>query len=69
MSCGSSGRVVVEVDPALKKRLYAALSLDGTTLKHWFLQRVDAYLAEHKGLADRSTTEPGARSRTKGRHR
>ena len=44
------GRIVVEVDPDLKKRLYAALSLDGTTLKDWFIKEVERYLKSHGGL-------------------
>ena len=44
MSRGPSGRIVVEVDPALKKRLHAALTLDGITLKHWFRKQAVAYL-------------------------
>ena len=51
MSRGPSGRIVVEVDPALKKRLHAALTLDGTTLKDWFRQQAEAYLTGHQGLA------------------
>lgn len=51
MSRGPSGRIVVEVEPVLKKRLYAALSLDGATLKDWFRERAEAYLASHHGLA------------------
>lgn len=56
MSRGPSGRIVVEVDPALKKRLHAALTLDGLTLKDWFRQQAEAYLAGHQGLAQ----EPAA---------
>ena len=51
MSRSSSGRMVVELDPALKKRLHAALSLDGITLKEWIRQQAEAYLAGHQGLA------------------
>ena len=51
MSRGPSGRIVVEVDPALKKRLHAALALDGTTLKDWLRQQAEAYLTGHQGLA------------------
>jgi hypothetical protein len=59
MSRGSSGRIVVEVELALKKRLYAALSLDGATLKDWFRERAEAYLASHQGLTqDAAETAP-----------
>ena len=60
MSRGPSGRIVVEVDPALKKRLHAALTLDGTTLKDWFLHQAEAYLAGHPGLVQEPTIKEAA---------
>lgn len=44
MAIGSSGRIVIEIDPALKQDLYAALERDETNLKAWFLARVWDYL-------------------------
>ena len=44
MGIGNSGRVVVEVDPMLKKELYASLMRDGLTLKDWFVKSADNYL-------------------------
>ena len=44
MSIGSSGRIVIEVDPELKRRLYSALAKDGLSLKDWFLREVGDYL-------------------------
>lgn len=44
MSIGNSGRIVIEVDPEAKRRLYAALALDGLTLKEWFLKAADIYM-------------------------
>ncbi len=44
MSVGSSGRIVIEIDPVLKQELYAALDKDGSHLKHWFLKNVEGYL-------------------------
>jgi len=44
MARGQSGRVVLEIDPVLKRRLHARLASDGLTLKDWFLERVDRYL-------------------------
>ena len=46
MAKGASGRVVIEVDPALKGALYAILERDGLTLKNWFVQRANKYVAE-----------------------
>lgn len=43
---GSSGRVVVEIDPTLKRRLHSKLAAEGKNLKEWFVRQVDAYLAD-----------------------
>ncbi len=45
MSIGSSGRIVIGVEPSVKRLLYAALAKEGSTLKDWFLKNADAYLA------------------------
>jgi hypothetical protein len=42
---GRSGRVVLEIDPEVKRRLYGKLAHEGRTLKAWFLERAEAYLA------------------------
>jgi hypothetical protein len=42
---GRSGRVVLEIDPEIKRRLYGRLTHEGRTLKEWFLERAEAYLA------------------------
>jgi len=34
----------LEIDPAEKQSLYAALGRDGITLKDWFLRQVGGYL-------------------------
>lgn len=43
---GDSGRIVIEIDPQKKRKLYEVLDAEGITLKEWFLSRVDAYLAD-----------------------
>lgn len=43
MARGDSGRIVIEVDPALKRELYAALALSGSTLKDWFVRSAQSY--------------------------
>jgi hypothetical protein len=67
MSRGPSGRIVVEVDPALKKRLHAALTLDGITLKDWFRQHAETYLKGHRGLAQEPSVKAPSRPRRKKR--
>ncbi len=44
MSIGRSGRVVIEIDPALKKTLHATLMKNGLTLKDWFVLSAENYL-------------------------
>lgn len=45
MSIGNSGRIVIEVEPATKRALYAALAQEGSTLKEWFLRAAEQYLS------------------------
>ena len=47
MPRGDSGRIVIELDPALKRRLYSALALESLTLKDWFVDSAKRYVAEH----------------------
>ena len=44
MAKGTSGRIVVEIDPDLKRELYQALGAEGMNLKQWFLENVDGFL-------------------------
>lgn len=37
MAIGESGRIVLEIDPELKRRLYSMLALENKTLKEWFV--------------------------------
>ena len=44
MSIGPSGRIVLEVDPDMKRRLYGTLTSSGLTLKAWFTMEAVAYI-------------------------
>lgn len=44
MAIGSSGRVVVELDPMLKQELHVALREDGRNLKDWLIDNAISYL-------------------------
>jgi hypothetical protein len=46
MAKGKSGRVVIEVDPDLKRRLYSELAREDLTLKDWFVDAASRYLSE-----------------------
>jgi predicted Rossmann fold nucleotide-binding protein DprA/Smf involved in DNA uptake len=44
MPVGRSGRIVVDLDPELKRTLHARLRSDGQDFKSWLLERVQDYL-------------------------
>jgi hypothetical protein len=46
MSQGPSGRMVVELEPELKRRLYAALAVDGVTFKQWLIWQTEHFLSD-----------------------
>ena len=45
MPVGKSGRIVIEIDPNLKQELYQSLGKEESSLKDWFLENVEDYLA------------------------
>jgi hypothetical protein len=54
---GASGRIVIEIEPELKRELYAALSLSGSTLKDWFLQCAQQYCGDAAQMQLFSSTQ------------
>lgn len=46
MSKSESGRLVLEIDPNLKRKLYAVLALEQKTLKEWFIESSSSYVKE-----------------------
>lgn len=50
MAVGKSGRIVLEIEPELKQRLYSALALENKTLKEWFILTANDHI--------RSTEQP-----------
>ena len=46
MAKGSSGRIVIEVEPEIKHELYDALDKEGLTLKDWFLKNAGLFLKD-----------------------
>lgn len=61
MSRGTSGRVVVEIDPQLKRELYAELIREGRTLKDWFIDRAERYVESRRQPALFAAEPPGPR--------
>lgn len=80
MAHGESGRIVIEIEPELKRRLYAALALSGSTLKAWFLRAASKYcedtvpavllrpVAPAKVVPQPTTRQHLGRTLAKGRH-
>ena len=50
MARGSSGRIIVEIDPELKQELYDALQKENLTLKSWFIKNADKFLKDRGQL-------------------
>ncbi len=44
MSIGPSGRIVVEVEPELKRELHSALVKDGKAMKDWFVTQAESFV-------------------------
>ena len=52
MPVGSSGRVVIEVNPELKHQLHELLRRRGTNLRAWFIDQAVDYIEENSGQLD-----------------
>ena len=37
MAIGESGRIVLEINPEIKRKLYSTLALENKTMKEWFI--------------------------------
>ena len=59
MSIGTSGRIVIEVDPELKQELHTTLRSEGTNLKAWFLEQAGCFLAEKGQLRLKLVADAG----------
>ncbi len=44
MARGKSGRVVLEIDPELKRQLYATLENEQKTMKEWFVKEAEGLI-------------------------
>ncbi|MHC4122715.1 MAG: hypothetical protein ACYSSI_04010 [Planctomycetota bacterium] len=48
MARGKSGRIVLEVDPELKRKLYHTLENKQQTMKEWFVKEAEDFIHNHK---------------------
>jgi len=51
MSIGTSGRIVIEIDPEVKRQLHSALAREGLTLKSWFVAEASEYINSREQLS------------------
>ena len=66
MSRGPSGRIVVEVEPNLKRRLYSELVREGLTFKDWLIKQAERYIADQEQPRLFGPASPTPPSGTKG---
>ncbi len=45
MARGKSGRIVLEIDPELKRNLYMALEKNQKTMKEWFVKEASELIS------------------------
>lgn len=50
MARSKSGRIVIEIDPTLKKDLYLALEKNQTNLKEWFIKKAEDFVLNQKDI-------------------
>ena len=48
MAQGSSGRVVIDLEPEFKQILHETLKSKGISLKQWFLEQAETLCEEHR---------------------
>lgn len=65
MSIGSSGRIVIEIDPQMKRELYGVLLSNGQNLKEWFLRQAEEYVrtGRQMGMFDETLSGTAADQR------
>ena len=61
MARGKSGRLVIEIDPEMKRELHARVAREGRTLKAWLVEQAKAYLAQGPTEAVNLAVGGGAR--------
>ena len=52
MSIGTSGRIVIELDPELKKAVHETLKRKGSNLKAWFVEQAQQLISENNDQLD-----------------
>ena len=65
MSIGASGRIVIEIDPVLKRQLYAKLLTPGMSLKDWFVINANNFVNQGENQKAREKTAIAKRKNEK----
>jgi len=55
---GKSGRIVIDVSPELKRKLYSNLALAGSTLKDWFVGEAERFCSGKVNATNNFETDP-----------
>lgn len=51
MAQGKSGRIVIQIDPTLKNKLYVELAKRQLTMKEWFIENAKQFIEQgHQNL-------------------
>lgn len=64
MARGISGRVVIELEPELKRQLYSILAVQGLTLKEWFIRCSAREIQRHDKDAQRTRKRSARQDQT-----
>ncbi len=48
MAIGKSNRIVIDLDPEIKKELYSILIKQGRSLKEWFENEAQKFIVKNK---------------------
>jgi hypothetical protein len=54
MAKSGSGRIVAELEPSLKRKLYSVLAMENKTLKEWITERAEQYLSDNSDKIEKS---------------
>ena len=68
MARGKSGRVVLEIDPELKRQIYATLENKQKTMKEWFVKEAESLIYGDKqpSLFDDIDNKPNVKPKNGG---
>jgi len=51
MAKGTSGRIVIEVEPDFKEELYTVLGKEGMNMKNWFIANAEFFMKSRSQMS------------------